>query len=111
MAVAPAQMADKIIILDLEEDESPQLSGLAPRSSSQPCRNKPVSRLQARQPVTIHATPSPFASSKKQTDALQAENQKLFKEVSCQQRQGHQDSNRRYTHTRPKNILIFLGSS
>lgn len=80
MAVAPASMADKIIVLDDDdEEESPQPSCSASTSSSQA---KNVSTLKAQQPVPTHITQSPFASAKKQTHVLQAENQRLFTEVS-----------------------------
>lgn len=82
MAVAPASMADKIIVLDGDdEEESPQASCSASTSSSQP-QAKHVSQLKAQQPVPTHITQSPFASAKKDTHVLQAENQRLFAEVS-----------------------------
>lgn len=82
MAVAPASMADKIIVLDGDdEEESPQPSCSASTSSSQP-QAKHVSQLKAQQPVPTHITQSPFASGKKDTHVLQAENQRLFAEVS-----------------------------
>lgn len=80
MAVAPASMADKIIVLDDDdEEERPQPSCSATTSSPQA---KNVSALKAQQPVPTHVTRSPFASTKKQTHVLQAENQRLFTEVS-----------------------------
>ncbi len=85
MAVAPASVADKIIVLDGDdnEEESPQPSCSASISSSQhPVRN--VSSLKAQQSVPTHITQSPFASAKKDTSVLQAENQRLFTEVSLQ---------------------------
>lgn len=82
MAVAPASMADKIIVLDDDdEEESPQPSCSASRSSSQQ-QAKKVSALKAQQPVPTHITQSPFASAKKNAHVLQAENQRLFAEVS-----------------------------
>ncbi|XP_072226556.1 death domain-associated protein 6 isoform X2 [Leuresthes tenuis] len=73
-------MADKIIVLDDEdEEESPQLSRSAAISSSEH-QTKNVSRLKARQPSPTHIIHSPFASAKKDTHVLQAENQKLFTE-------------------------------
>ncbi|XP_041810831.1 death domain-associated protein 6 [Chelmon rostratus] len=78
MAVAPASMADKIIVLDDDdEEERPQPSCSATTSSPQA---KNVSALKAQQPVPTHVTRSPFASTKKQTHVLQAENQRLFTE-------------------------------
>ncbi|XP_023133723.2 death domain-associated protein 6 [Amphiprion ocellaris] len=82
MAVAPASLADKIIILndDGDEDEaSPQPSFPASTSSSNR-HTKKVSPLKALQPVPTHITQSPFASAKKDAHVLQAENQKLFTE-------------------------------
>ncbi|XP_035536979.1 death domain-associated protein 6 [Morone saxatilis] len=79
MAVAPASMADKIIVLDDDEEETPQPSCSASTSSSRR-QSKNVSSLRAQQPVATHITQSPFASAKKQTHVLQAENQKLFTE-------------------------------
>uniref|UniRef100_A0A3Q3WK02 Death domain-associated protein 6 n=1 Tax=Mola mola TaxID=94237 RepID=A0A3Q3WK02_MOLML len=80
MAVAPASMAEKIIVLDDDdEEESPQPSHSASTSSTQP-EVKSVSHLKAQQPVPTHITKSPFASAKKDTHVLQAENQRLFNE-------------------------------
>ncbi|XP_008301227.1 death domain-associated protein 6 isoform X2 [Stegastes partitus] len=82
MAVAPAWLADKIIILnddDDEDEESPQPSCPASTSSSDH-HTKKVSPLKSLQPVPTHITKSPFASAKKDTHVLQAENQKLFTE-------------------------------
>ncbi|XP_070702968.1 death domain-associated protein 6 [Pempheris klunzingeri] len=80
MAVAPASMADKIIVLDDDdEEESPQPSCSAFTSSSQ-SQAKKVSSFKAQQPVATHITQSPFASAKKDTHVLQAENQSLFTE-------------------------------
>ncbi|KAK5854722.1 hypothetical protein PBY51_004894 [Eleginops maclovinus] len=78
MAVAPAFMADKIIVLDDDdEEEIPQPSCSASTSSSQH-KAKIVSPLRAQQPAPTHITQSPFASAKKNTHVLQAENQRLF---------------------------------
>lgn len=81
--MAPASMADKIIVLDGDDDdgESPQPSCSASTST---CKRqaKNVSQLKAQQPVPTHITQSPFASVKKETHVLQAENQRLFAEVS-----------------------------
>ncbi|XP_045913758.1 death domain-associated protein 6 [Micropterus dolomieu] len=75
MAVAPASMADKIIILDDDdEEESPQPSCSASTSSSRHRAKK------ALQPAPTHIIESPFASAKKDTHVLQAENEKLFSE-------------------------------
>lgn len=80
MAVAPASLADKIIVLDHDdEEESPQPSTSGSRHSSQ--KNvKQVSPLKAQQPVTTHITQSPFASSKKAEHVVKVENEKLFTE-------------------------------
>lgn len=81
MAVAPASMADKIIVLDGDDDdeESPQPSCFTFTSACKP-HAKP--KVKAQQPVPTHITQSPFASAKKATHVLQAENQRLFAEVS-----------------------------
>lgn len=80
MAVAPSSMADKIIVLD-DEEESPQPSCSASTSSSNRPAKK-LSQLNAEQPPPTHITESPFASAKKKTHVLQAENERLFTEVS-----------------------------
>uniref|UniRef100_A0A3Q0RI57 Death domain-associated protein 6 n=1 Tax=Amphilophus citrinellus TaxID=61819 RepID=A0A3Q0RI57_AMPCI len=80
MAVAPASMADKIIVLDEDdEEESPQASFSASKSTPKH-QAKNVSPLKAQQPVPTHITQSPFATAKKTSQVLQAENQKLFTE-------------------------------
>lgn len=81
--MAPAWMGDKIIVLDDDDDEeeSPQPSCSASTSSPQH-QVKNVSSLKAQQPVPTHITQSPFASAKKHAHVLQAENQRLFTEVS-----------------------------
>ncbi|KAM3595931.1 uncharacterized protein V6R79_005583 [Siganus canaliculatus] len=80
MAVAPASMADNIIVLDDEdEEESPRPSCSASASSPQQ-QTKKVSSLKALQPVPTHITQSPFASAKKDAHVVQAENQRLFAE-------------------------------
>ncbi|KAM4540001.1 death domain-associated protein 6 isoform 1-T2 [Odontesthes bonariensis] len=80
MAVASAAMADKIIVLDDEdEEESPQPSRSAANSYSER-QTKNVSLLKDRQPSPTHIIHSPFASAKKDAHVLQAENQKLFTE-------------------------------
>ncbi|XP_034400919.1 death domain-associated protein 6 [Cyclopterus lumpus] len=81
MAVAPASMADKIIVLDDDDDDeaSPQPSCSASASSSHQ-QAKKFLPLRAQQPAPTHITQSPFASAKKDTHVLQAENQRLFTE-------------------------------
>ncbi|XP_060948273.1 death domain-associated protein 6 [Limanda limanda] len=79
MAVAPASMADKIIVLDDDEEESAQPSFAASTSSTEH-QAKHVSPLKAQQPLPTHITQSPFATTKKQSHVLQAENEKLFTE-------------------------------
>ncbi|XP_029023595.1 death domain-associated protein 6 [Betta splendens] len=83
MAVAPASMADKIIVLDDDDDdaelESPQASRVFPNSSSEH-QNKIASPVRAQQSVPTHVTQSPFASTKKSENVLEAENQRLFAE-------------------------------
>lgn len=87
MAVAPASLADKIIVLDDEEDddenkeENPQTSCVTPTPSSEQ-EDKNVSPLRAQQSPPTHITRSPFASSKKDKHVLEAENHRLFTEVS-----------------------------
>lgn len=81
MAVAPASMADKIIVLDDEDEElSPQPSCSTATSSSVQ-KKKHVSPLKAQQQAPTHITKSPFASAKKEVHVLKAENEKLFSEV------------------------------
>lgn len=72
-------MADKIIVLDDDEEDSPQPSCSASTTSTQH-QAKNVSSLKAQQPVSTHITQSPFASAKKHAHVLQAENQRLFTE-------------------------------
>uniref|UniRef100_UPI0037E84DAF death domain-associated protein 6 n=1 Tax=Semicossyphus pulcher TaxID=241346 RepID=UPI0037E84DAF len=79
MAVAPASMADKIIVLDDDEEDTPQPSCSASTSSSQH-QAKNVTPLRAQQSAPTHITQSPFASAKKDAHVLQAENQRLFTE-------------------------------
>ncbi|XP_023250645.1 death domain-associated protein 6 [Seriola lalandi dorsalis] len=79
MAVAPASMADKIIVLDDDDEEIDQPSCAASTSSSEH-QAKNVSSLKLPQPAPTHITQSPFASAKKQTHVLQAENERLFTE-------------------------------
>nr|XP_057903366.1 death domain-associated protein 6 [Doryrhamphus excisus]XP_057903367.1 death domain-associated protein 6 [Doryrhamphus excisus]XP_057903368.1 death domain-associated protein 6 [Doryrhamphus excisus]XP_057903369.1 death domain-associated protein 6 [Doryrhamphus excisus] len=74
MAVASAALVDKVIVLDYDEENSPQQS-----SSASPDKAPPVSRLRVQQPAPTHITQSPFASNK-QKHVLQAENEKLFSE-------------------------------
>ncbi|XP_041664256.1 death domain-associated protein 6 [Cheilinus undulatus] len=79
MAVAPASMADKIIVLDDDEEDSPQPSCSASTSSSKH-QAKNVSPLKAQQSAPTHITQSPFASAKKDAHVLQVENERLFAE-------------------------------
>nr|XP_019965811.1 PREDICTED: death domain-associated protein 6 [Paralichthys olivaceus] len=79
MAVAPASMADKIIVLDDDEEESAQ-PHFAASTSSKEHQVKHVSPLKAQQPVPTHITQSPFATVKKQSHVLHAENERLFTE-------------------------------
>lgn len=79
MAVAPAWMADKIIVLDDDEEDSPRPSCAAPASSPEH-RAKRVSSLKAQQLAPTHITQSPFATAKKHTHVLKAENERLFTE-------------------------------
>lgn len=80
MAVAPASIADEIVVLDDEDEEmSPQPSTVVSRRSSQK-KIKQVSPLKAQQPAPTHIVQSPFASSKKETHVIKLENEKLFTE-------------------------------
>lgn len=82
MAVAPASIADQIILLDDEDDDgekTPQPATATRKSSSQ--KNvKQVSPLKAQQPTPTHITQSPFASAKKEVHIVKVENEKLFSE-------------------------------
>ncbi|XP_054911194.1 death domain-associated protein 6 [Poeciliopsis prolifica] len=78
MAVAPASMADKIIVLDDDDDENDVEQ--RPQPSSSVHRPKNVSLPKNQHLVQTHNTQSPFSSAKKNTKALQVENQKLFDE-------------------------------
>lgn len=82
MAVAPAALADKIIVLD-GDDEDESLKGTCSVSA---LSNQPPAAVEVFQPVQhpvpSHITHSPFASNKKEAHVLQAENQRLFAEVS-----------------------------
>ncbi|XP_067111302.1 death domain-associated protein 6 [Osmerus mordax] len=68
---------NSIVVLDDddEEEERPQPSS----SSSQPSTN-PITPPRAQIPAPTHITQSPFASAKKESHVLQAENQRLFTE-------------------------------
>lgn len=83
MAVAPASLADTIIVLDGDDDEDKSLNASCSISTSviQP-QAKEVFQLQVQQPVSSHITQSPLVSAKKDGHVLQAENEKLFGEVS-----------------------------
>ncbi|KAK2830757.1 hypothetical protein Q5P01_018688 [Channa striata] len=79
MAVAPASLADKIIVLDDEEEETPQNACAASNPSSErPAKNNSPSNVQQLEPT--HTTQSPAASAKRGTDIVQAENERLFTE-------------------------------
>ncbi|XP_052327987.1 death domain-associated protein 6 isoform X1 [Oncorhynchus keta] len=77
MAVASAAVMDSIVILDDdEEEERPQPSS---STSSKPSANhRTPPKIQ--QPAPTHITQSPFATVKKESHVLKAENQKLFTE-------------------------------
>ncbi|KAM3858527.1 death domain-associated protein 6 [Diretmus argenteus] len=79
MAVAQALMAESIIILDDDDEEIPQPSCSAATSNTQHPAKR-ISPLKAQQPVPTHITQSPFASAKKDSHVLLAENQRLFSE-------------------------------
>lgn len=84
MAVAPASLADKIIVLDGDDDdEDKSLNASCSISASfvQP-QAKDVFQPKVPQPVPSHVTQSPFVSAKKDAHVLQAENERLFGEVS-----------------------------
>uniref|UniRef100_A0A3B5KHG9 Death domain-associated protein 6 n=1 Tax=Takifugu rubripes TaxID=31033 RepID=A0A3B5KHG9_TAKRU len=81
MAVAPASLADKIIVLDGDdEDESLKGTCSVSTSSNQPQAAAEVFQPDVQHPVPSHITHSPFASNKKEAHVLQAENQRLFAE-------------------------------
>lgn len=82
MAVAPASLADKIIVLDGEDDKDESLTASCSISAPvvQP-QAKDVFQPKVQQPVASHITHSPFVSAKKDAHALQAENERLFGEV------------------------------
>lgn len=79
MAVASAAVMDSIVILDDddEEEERPQPSSSTSYKPSANHRTPP----KIQQPAPTHITQSPFATVKKESHVLQAENQKLFTEV------------------------------
>lgn len=83
MAVAPASLADKIIVLDGDDDEDESLHASCSISTSavQP-QAKEVFQPKVQQPVHSHITQSPFVSTKKDAQVLQAEIERLFGEVS-----------------------------
>lgn len=83
MAVAPASLADKIIVLDGDDDEDESLHASCSISTSavQP-QAKEVFQPKVQQPVPSHITQSPFVSTKKDAQVLQAEIERLFGEVS-----------------------------
>lgn len=83
MAVAPASLADKIIVLDGDDDEDESLNSSCSISTSfvRP-QAKEVCQPEVQQPVHSHITQSPFVSAKKDAHVLQAENERLFGEVS-----------------------------
>uniref|UniRef100_A0A3Q2C6U1 Death domain-associated protein 6 n=1 Tax=Cyprinodon variegatus TaxID=28743 RepID=A0A3Q2C6U1_CYPVA len=83
MAVAPASLADQIIVLDDDdnvEEARPQPSSSAATPSSSKHQAKGRSSPKNQHRVSTHITQSPFSSAKKNTNALQIENQKLFDE-------------------------------
>lgn len=83
MAVAPASLADKIIVLDGDDDEDESLKASCSVSTSfVHAQAKEVLPAKAQQPVASHVTPPPCASAKKDARVLMAENERLFGEVS-----------------------------
>lgn len=83
MAVAPASLADKIIVLDGDDDEDESLNASCSISTSfiQP-QAKGIFQPKVQQPAPSHCTHSPFVSARKDAHVLQAENERLFGEVS-----------------------------
>eukprot|EP00063_Salmo_salar_P022393 XP_013997228.1 PREDICTED: death domain-associated protein 6-like [Salmo salar] len=78
MAVASAAMMHSIVILDDdEEEERPQPSSSTTSSKLSGIQRTPP---KIQQPAPTHITQSPFATVKKESHVLQAENQKLFTE-------------------------------
>lgn len=82
MAVAPASMADQIIVLDGDDEEDSPRPCCSASTSSFQHQAKNVLTLKSKQPISTHITKSPFASAKKDTHVLLAENTRLFAEVS-----------------------------
>ncbi|KAJ3609023.1 hypothetical protein NHX12_023550 [Muraenolepis orangiensis] len=83
MAVAPASMTERIIILDDDDEVSPQPSHPSPAavsSSTTKRRSNRATPLKATEATPTHITESPFASAKKDCHVLQVENQRLFDE-------------------------------
>eukprot|EP00063_Salmo_salar_P057987 XP_014032822.1 PREDICTED: death domain-associated protein 6-like isoform X2 [Salmo salar] len=80
MAVASAAVMDSIVILDDddEEEERPQPSSSTSYKPSANHRTPP----KIQQPAPTHITQSPFATVKKESHVLKAENQKLFTEIA-----------------------------
>ena len=80
-------MAESIIILDDDEEDTPQPSSSSAASSSvsaaQLVANHHISPLtaQQQQPVPTHLIRSPLALAKKDSHALQTENQTLVQKV------------------------------
>lgn len=83
MAVAPASLADKIMVLDGDDDEDESLHASCSISPSavQP-QAEEAFQPKVQQPVPSHITQSPFVSTKKDAQVLQAEIERLFGEVS-----------------------------
>lgn len=82
MAVAPASLADKIIVLDGDDDgEEESLSASCSVSTSiQP--QAEVFQPKVQQPVASPITQWPCVSARREPHVLQAENERLFGEVS-----------------------------
>jgi hypothetical protein len=79
MAVASAAVMDSIVILDDDEEEERPQPSSSTRSSKPSANHRTPPKIQ--QPAPTHITQSPFATVKKESHVLKAENQKLFTEV------------------------------
>ncbi|CAB1351126.1 unnamed protein product, partial [Coregonus sp. 'balchen'] len=78
MAVASAAVMDRIVILDDDDEEERPQPSSSTSSSKLSANQRTPPKIQ--QPAPTHITQSPFATVKKESHVLQAENQKLFTE-------------------------------
>ncbi|XP_041759081.2 death domain-associated protein 6 isoform X2 [Coregonus clupeaformis] len=78
MAVASAAVMDSIVILDDDDEEEERPQPSSSTSSKLSANHRTPPKIQ--QPAPTHITQSPFATAKKESHVLKAENQKLFTE-------------------------------